>query len=624
MHYAVDFETYYDDEVSIKTLGGYMYLQHPDTDIYMVSIYGPDIDYVGPPEKAPWSAIAGKLWVSHNAAFDALVFQRLLEKKVVKPQDSPSNWQCTANMSVYFAAPRDLKGAAFALLGEKLDKGMRNWMKGKRWQDAVEADKADALCDYARTDSKMCYRLWLKWADKWPEQERKLSDLTIEMAWAGVAIDLPQVEAGITHLQGLMFEADQQIPWVGQLDAKGEPIKRLSAPQLAKACREAGIPPPVSVAQDSEECEEWLEEYGKDYPWVMALRTWRRCNALCQKLKVMKLRYQPNGRMQYGLKYFGAHTGRWSGDQGWNAQNLPREPMFGVDMRSMIIPEKGKKFIIADLAQIEPRILAWLVKDQEFLDFCRKGMSPYEAHARLTMGWIGGALKKEEPNLYILAKARLLALGYGAGWLKFITMAKKYKAEACFDHEVTDLQQTMFTDWLEIVGNHDWLLRWENADEEKRRIFVNSWLIVTDFRKSNDKIVEFWGMLEEKFQNSYKDGVFDMVLPSGRHLFYRQISGKGGQWTATTERFGPRLHFYGGKLTENLVQAAARDVFAEAKLRLRGSRQKIVLSIHDEVVIECDPSVETKEIAAIIEQPVPWLPGCPIACEAFDADSYTK
>jgi hypothetical protein len=626
-HYAVDFESYYDDEVSIKTLGGYMYLQHPQCDIYLVSIYGPDVDYVGSPDKAPWGKIAGHLWVSHNRAFDQLVYERLIELGTVKAKFQPSEWQCTANMSVYFAAPRDLAGASKALLGESANKEMRNYMKGKTWQEAVEAGKADALCDYARQDAKLCYRLWLKWADKWPDKEQELAQLTIRMGWRGVYVDLPRVEAGIAHLTTLMFDADQQIPWVGQVDAKGKPIKRLSPPQLAMACRELGIPAPSSVAQDSEECEEWLDTYGATCPLVMALRTWRRCNAILQKLLTMRARVQANGRMQYGLKYFGAHTGRWSGDTGYNVQNLPKEEMFGVDLRPCIIPEPGKKFIIADLSQIEPRIEAWIVKDEPFLDLCRKGMSPYEAHARLTMNWTGGKLKDELPKSYALAKARILALGYGAGFLKFITMAKKYDADACFDGEVTEEQTNAFLDWLKMVGNPDWNRKWETADADKRRIFVNSWLIVTDYRASNPAIAGdagLWSSLERDFKESHVHGVFDMVLPSSRHLFYRQISGRGGQWTAQTQRFGARTHFYGGKLVENLVQASARDVFAEAKLRLDAAGHQIVLSVHDEVVVETELTTPLATIKHIISQDVSWLPGCPIACEAKETYAYCK
>lgn len=621
---AVDYEVYYDDEVSIKTLGGYKYLQHPEADIYLVAIRSAEVDYVGHPSNAPWEKIAGLLWVSHNAAFDALVYQRLIGLKTVKPKFMPSDWQCTANMACYFAAPRNLAGAAKALLGEIANKELRNYMRGKRWAQAVEEGKADPLCNYAREDARLCRRLWEKWSDKWPEQERSLSQLTIEMGWRGVYADKERIDRGIKHLTSLMFLADQEIPWSGDSDAKGKPIPRLSPGRLALACREKGIPAPASVAKDSPECDEWLEKYGKDHPWVTALRTWRGANAVREKLRTIKARIQANGRVQYDLLYFGGHTGRWSSAAGLNLQNLAREEMYGVDIRACIIPEPGKKLIIADLSQIEPRIEAWIVKDTKFLDLCAQGMSPYEAHARISMNWTGGNLKKEAPKVYALAKARVLALGYGAGFLRFITMAKKYDADACFDSPVSPAQTESFVTWLAKIKNQDWLRQWEAADATQKRTFVNSWLIVMDYRRSNPAVVDLWESLEKEFKESHVHGVFDMVLPSGRHMFYRQISGRGGQWTCQTQRFGPRIHTYGGKLVENLVQATARDVFAEAKLRLWKAKYQIVLSVHDEVVIECDPSVNCEEIVSIMEQPVAWLPGCPIACSAHEATQYEK
>ena len=83
-----------------------------------------------------------------------------------------------------------------------------------------------------------------------------------------------------------------------------------------------------------------------------------------------------------------------------------------------IVPRPGKEFIICDLSQIEPRVLAWLCGDTVLLDQLANGVPLYEAHARATMGWTGGNLKKENAELYSLAKARVLGLGYGCGAAK--------------------------------------------------------------------------------------------------------------------------------------------------------------------------------------------------------------
>lgn len=629
--YSVDYETYYDTKrsITIQALGTWTYLRHADVEVYLVSIFGPGVDFCGHPKDAPWHQIRGSRWVSHNQAFDGQVWNYLVEEGICDKSNGPTDWQCTANMAVFLGAQRNLAEAAEALLQVKVNKDMRRWMDGKTWNDAIEQGKADAMIEYARQDAVRCWELWTKWSDKWPRKERELAAITTKMGWHGLYIDQEQIKRDIKHLKTLMWEADQKIPWAGELKENGDEVPRMSPARLAQECRKVGIPAPASVAKDSEECEAWLDKYGQEYPWVSALRVYRRVNVLCKKLETMLIRVMPNGRMPFSLKYWGAHTGRWSGDSGWNAQNLPKEEMFGVDLRRRIIPAPGKKFIIADLSQIEPRVQAWITHDFAFLDLCAKGMSPYEAHARETMGWTGGDLKKVEPARYALAKARILALGYGAGYLKFIQMVKLYITDPAYLEEIFGAPVTKkdvddFLFWLHKVKHQDWIDDWNNCDEQGKLTRVNSWLIVMQFRKSAPQNPELWEALNHSFKQSLKDGKFELGLPSGRWMVYRRISCAGGNWTATTSIGGRREKFYGGKLTENLVQATARDVFAEAKLRLWNKGFQVVLTVHDEVVIECDLNVTCEEIKAIIEEPVSWLPGCPIACEAHEKMEYCK
>lgn len=114
------------------------------------------------------------------------------------------------------------------------------------------------------------------------------------------------------------------------------------------------------------------------------------------------------------LKYFGANaTGRWSGDGGRNYQNLPAphslERLGLPDVRRCLVPPENHKFIIADFSQIEARLMLWQAGDTEQLKMIESGVSVYEAHARKTMNWKGGDLKKEDAALYSLAKARVLS-----------------------------------------------------------------------------------------------------------------------------------------------------------------------------------------------------------------------
>lgn len=402
--YAVDFESFYSVECSITVQGVHGYLQNPECDIYMVSVYGDDVQWVGHPKDFDWSLIGGlgTRWLSHNAAFDGAVFDRLVELGVVDAAHQPEEWLCTADCAAYHGLPRNLKGAiASTSLADKypVSKETRNAMKGKQWNDMTPEFKQE-VSEYALRDSECCYHLWKLLGPHWPQDERDFSKATMLMAWQGIPVNLPKIESSILHLKDLIWEAAEQIPWY-----PAHPP--LSKKQLDDHCRAEGLVPPSSLAKDSEECSLWEEQYGMKYPWVDAMRTYRRCNALMKKLEAMKIRTF-NGRMMTGLKYFGGHTGRDSGEGGINVQNFSRSTMFGVNFRELIEAPEGKTFVLADLSNIEPRCLAYLSQDEATLNLCSTGMSPYEVHARVSMGWMGGVLKKENPQMYALAKARCL------------------------------------------------------------------------------------------------------------------------------------------------------------------------------------------------------------------------
>jgi DNA polymerase len=593
--YAIDFETYYDKETSITTLGQWHYLRSPASDIYMVAIQGSDVDYVGCPKKAPWAKIDGHKWVAHNYSFDGAVIERLREQGCV--QSKPVAWDCTANLSVAVGAPRNLLGASRELLDRHIDKDPRDKMHSKKWSDVENTEFGKEVLEYARQDAKACLGIYEKFSSDMLPAESELSRHTIEMGWRGIQVDQDAVSAGIKALQKVTWESENALPWIDETDGVV-----LSTKAFRRECAKAGIPWPTSLAENSEECALWESQYGEQVPFVGIMRDWRKANSLLAKLKVMQGRIKPDGTMSYGLKYMGAHTGRWSGDSKFNVQNLPRNEMFGVDLRGCIIPRPGKKFVICDLAQIEPRVLAWLSGNEGLLQAIRNGYGIYEAAAKNMGLWDGpkGTLKKTDAPLYQLVKAMVLGLGYGAGAKKFALIAKMQ-----YGIDMTETKSNM---------------------------------IVNDFRTRNQPILDLWRKLEGDFQRAKADKQFEVGLPSGRVLTYRNImsqwpdkqkydkSGKARKaaWTARVERGGPQIPFYGGKLCENLVQAVARDVMGAAVLRLEKAGCPVVMHIHDEAVCEVDNSVPAGEIERLMSVCPEWLDGCPIGAEATDAVRYKK
>ena len=365
---AIDFETtYHKGQVDIGKLGVWHYLRHPRCEIYMVSVYTEDGAFVGHPQNFDFETIRSCEFVSHNAAFDLEVFLRLQELGQA-PAWMPSKWHCSANMTAYFgASERNLASAAKVYLGLDLSKDTRDAMNKKTWAD-IKGDPifAAEVAEYALRDAWVCYKLWIKKHEQWPEREKKLSELTLAQVRRGLPCDKEYLDESIKALSIASFEAVKRLPW-----ADGDEDKALSSILFAVECRKIGITPPTSKAKGNIESLEW-EEAHPEINWIADRRTYLRANLLRTKLLTMKDRIRDDGRIHFGTKYFGAHTGRWSGDTKLNVQGLTKETLHGANQRRVIrVQDPNKKLIIADLSQIEPRILAWMVDDFDFLELCR-------------------------------------------------------------------------------------------------------------------------------------------------------------------------------------------------------------------------------------------------------------
>ncbi|MBP7831072.1 MAG: hypothetical protein KA248_14270 [Kiritimatiellae bacterium] len=581
--YAVDAETFYDRDYSVETMGVWHYCADPRFEAYLVSFVGDDgTRYVGPPAEAPWALIDGARWVSHHANFDSLVFLRLMRDGKID-SGGPASWHCTADLAAFLGCARNLKDASAALLGQQVSKEVRAFMKGKHWADVEHSGPvAQKVKEYALNDAWLCLELWTHFSPQWPAAEQQLSFLTGMWGFHGVTVDREQLQRDIKTLSLVRWEAEQKIPWAAD-------DKPLSPNALREYCRREGIEAPASMAMDSDECAEWEDRYGADHPVVAAMRDWRRSNMFLAKYEAIRDRIRPNGTMPYALKYFGAGiTGRWSGDARVNMQNLPRDPIYDCDLRRCFVAAPGHKLAIVDFAQIEPRVLAWLSGDQEFLERVRAGQSPYEAHARATMGWTGGPLKQEDKQLYALAKCRVLALGYGTGWQKFQKVAKL---------------------WAGI----------EMTEAESKQA-------VADFRESNPRIVRLWDQMSSLIMKSRGEDM-EVVLPSGRKLRYWDLKHERGTWWARFLRGTAHKRVYGALLVENLVQAVSRDIFAAALLRLHAAGVEVLWHVHDEVICHVPAAGADEALAEIIQLmtvPVEWMPGLPIAAEGTLSDHYRK
>ena len=660
---GLDYETFFDtrEGYGIRELGAWRYCHDSRFDPYLLSIADGDTTWAGSPKNFNWDALEGATLLSHNKYFDSLVYERMVELGTA-PRIKFADWHCTANLSTYRCMRRDLKSAAHYLLGHTLSKAVREDADGRHWGDYSAEDRQEML-KYAGSDARECRELWMRESDKWPLPEQRLSNLTIRQGQRGVQINVDLLRKYLDTAYEMLRVAELDLPWM----KSGK--KPTSPKAVAEECRKAGIPcAPVKTHDGVEAYDDWAIAYSPNYPWVKAYTDYRVINKFISTLETIKTRMSDEGIFRFDLLYFGAHTGRWAGAGGFNMQNMRKEPLFcdhnyrmithkgqlieirkeiistkklpssvmiALDIRALFTARPGKKLILSDLSQIEPRVLAWFAGDDTMLGLLAKGQSPYEAHARSTMKWIGGELKSGDPKLYSLAKARVLGLGYGCGWKKFITVAQVMAGLDITEGD-PELVPVLTSDG-EHALDKDGNLKFESG------YGFNSRRIVKDFRDSNPLTVNLWKALDDQFRQSLGEDCI-IGLPSGRELRYPDVRQERKavadpedpkkikhKWVYTAMTFDQdrrailRKPFYGGLLCENLVQATARDVFAEHLLSLDDTPGiETLWSVHDEAINEVDLEVNTKDVERIMSVTPEWLPGCPISAQAVETPCYLK
>jgi hypothetical protein len=614
---TLDYETFYiKNEYSVKDLGNWRYTHDERFDPYLLSVYDGEQSWVGNPADFNWAALEGALLLAHNAGFDSSVTERLGELGKIPVITNP--WACTANMTSCLFSSRSLADAMWVARKQRISKGVRDDMNKKNWAGIKAAGMADAVVKYALADSVECFNLWRDYSRRWSPFEQRLSDLTIKQCRRGVKINVELLEEYRHVLQEVIFNLVKSFPWTKEGKKPTSPIA------IAEECRKHGIPGPPVKTRDEEGFELWEKTYGPRFSWVYGAGQWRSLNKLLGSLDTVKERLRPDGTIDFSLLYFGGHTGRWSGGgSGFNLQNLRKEPLFlkdrcmvmvpdearvskaafkqwkqectdyALDIRKLFVPREGKKFILCDLAQVEPRVLNWLAGNTQLLDAIKQGYSYYEACARLYEGWTGapGTIKTSLSDKdYTLLKNKMLGLGYGMG------------AERFCEYASVDM---------------------DTAEKA-----------VADFRANNPLVVDLWHNLDNNFRQSC-GGDFTMELPSGRQMVYRDVLReirtkrnkekkleKRFVWTALT---GPdRYESYGGLLTENVVQACARDAFGEHLLELEETTGDVIWHVHDEAITEVEQDVTPKDVEAVMSKTPEWLPGCPLAAEAKEAPHYLK
>jgi DNA polymerase len=318
------------------------------------------------------------------------------------------------------------------------------------------------------------------------------------------------------------------------------------------------------------------------------------------------------GRLPIMLNYYGAHTGRFSGGDKLNLQNLPARGNTTI-RRALMAPDK-QMLISCDSSQIEARTVAWVAGQEDLLVAFRDKRDVYSEFASEVYG---RAITKADKVERFVGKTCVLGLGYGMGAEKF--------------RRTLEIGQGGVNVVLDI-------------NEAER--------IVRLYRQKNWKIVQFWQRCGSALTQIVQGGsgsLHDMIpfdsagitLPNKLKIHYpalRQV-GSGFEYIADARSYrkGVRdrvmtgstdeinwTRIYGGKVCENLVQALAAIVIREQMASI-GQHYHVAFQVHDEIIItatQADADAAEAKLVAVMSTPPKWAPDLPIACESGKAHNY--
>lgn len=392
------------------------------------------------------------------------------------------------------------------------------------------------------------------------------------------------------------------------------------------------------------------------------------------KYKSLMKGISSDGRLRGTLQFCGAsRTGRWAGRL-FQPQNLPRPTLEqerideGIEalksgcadllfdnvmeltssaLRGCIMAPAGKKLVVSDLSNIEGRKLAWLAGEQWKLDAFRQydeGTGPdlYKlAYAKAFN------ITPEEVTKYQrqIGKVMELGLGFGGGVAAFLTFALVYGldleelATAALPNIPRDVRR-------EAQNWYDESVKRKATYGLSERVFIACDSLKRLWRRAHPKTCDFWYQLERTVRAAIvtpkktlycgylkvrRDGAWLRIqLPSGRALCYPSPSIEKGnityQGVNSYSRKWQRLKTYGGKLVENVTQAAARDVLAGNMPLIEDAGYSIVLTVHDEVITEAPDTDDfnDKALSALLSTTPEWAPDIPLNAGGFEAYHYRK
>ena len=655
-HLSIDIET--KSSIDIQKAGLYKYAQSPDFEVLLFAYQWDEdpvelVDLTAGEEIPEWvldELVNPETWKhAYNAAFEWYCLNRAGYETPLE------QWRCTMVHGLYcgYTAGLDATGRAIGLPQDKQklttgkaliryfcvpckptkSNGNRTWNLPKhapeKWVLFKEYCKQDVVTEHEIWKRLEIYPV--------PEEEEALWQMDIHMNAFGVRVDEALIDGALS-------------------------IDEICTEKLTgEAIRITGLQNPNSTAQ----LKAWIEQQtgmevsgltkenvtellarndiSEEVRRVLEIRQQLGKTSI-KKYVAMKTAEGEEERVRGLTQFYGANrTGRWAGRL-VQMQNLPRNYLKTLDearnlvkaknytgvrliygnvpdtlsqlIRTAFIPTEGRKFVVADFSAIEARVIAWLAGEQWVNEVFATHGKIYEATASQMFHVPIEKIVKGNPEYSLRQKGKVatLALGYQGGSNALIAMGALNMGLT--EEELPDIVQ-----------------RWRNANPRIRDLWyaVEEASIQTMLTAQPQAIYGLIFALESDLV--YGQSFLTVQLPSGRKLFYPKPFLKENQFgkmaihyytVGQQTRKWEVTSTYGGKMTENIVQAIARDCLAETLRRIDARGLQVVFHVHDEVIVDAPLETTVEELCDLMAEPIGWAPGLILKGAGFESSYYMK